>query len=173
MTNFEGIFIIPCGNHAFGKKIESFEHRYNMCQLAFFNQKQPINEVEGIGLVQNNIVISDIENTDKTSYAIDLAILLKSKLEEFKEGEIELYWIVGSDCTKDLERWKDIEDLKNIVSFYEIPRPDSGAIFDLRATLPSVSSTSVRDRLKRGKGVENIVPFNVAHYIKYHNLYLE
>ncbi len=171
-TDFEGIFVIPCGNHAFGKNLLPFEHRLKMCQLAFFNHRQPINEFDGIGYVQNNIVVSDIENTDEISYAIDTARRLKTKLEAFKEGEIELYWIVGTDCAKEVDKWKNIEELKKLVTFHEVPRAETKFTFDLRSVLPCISSTEVRKRISEGKNVGEIVPRLVLDYIDDNKLYI-
>lgn len=172
MTDFEGIFVVPCGNHAFGKDLIDFNHRFLMCQYALFNLKQPIKETD-LGLVQNNIVISDIEKDDTTSYAIDTARRLLNILTSFNEGEVELYWIVGSDCIKELGKWKEIEELKKIVKFHEIPRPDSGQFyFSKGVQLPATSSSEVRKRIKEGQDFTKLLPLKVSDYVRKHKLYL-
>jgi nicotinate-nucleotide adenylyltransferase len=172
VSDFEGIFVIPCGNHAFGKNLLSFEHRFEMCKLAFLNIRQDITVLDGFGISQNNIVISDLENTNDISYSIDTAKLIKQKIENLKEGEVQLNWIIGSDCAKKVDKWKDIKELKKIVNFYEIPRSDSKLIFDSKSILPCISSTEVRKKISENKDVSTLVPRLVSKYIKENKLYM-
>lgn len=76
-----------------------------------------------------------------------------------------LFLILGSDAYQKIDQWHRVEELKKMVEFIVIDRPDfSGpSTHDIGAL--AVSATEIRS------GSSQEVPAAVAAYIKEHNLY--
>lgn len=100
--------------------------------------------------------------------------------------DAELYLIMGYDQAAALERWKHPERLLRLARLAVARRPGTDpaavhatlrrlgaadqAVFFSNAEDP-VSSTQVRERLRRGEEVEELVPEAVAQIIHAHRLY--
>lgn len=125
----------------------------------------------------------EIERSD-TSYTIDTL----RHARELMTGE--LYWIVGADQLAKLHRWKDIHEALCIATFaVAMRRPYDEALFDAIASYFSahelrslqehridmpridISSTDIRERVKRGLSIHYMVPDAVQDYILTHSLY--
>ncbi|MBT5901767.1 MAG: nicotinate (nicotinamide) nucleotide adenylyltransferase [Opitutaceae bacterium] len=93
----------------------------------------------------------------------------------------QLFWIMGSDKVGSLDRWRSIEALAQLVDFIYLERP--GYLSSPQPTTPSlklhrcdgncpdISSTQLRDRLRHGQPVEDLVPPPVVVYIGQNKLY--
>ncbi len=93
----------------------------------------------------------------------------------------ELYWIIGGDQLPNLHLWKDIAELARLVQFIFLERPG----FAVRAKpdipglrlhrcdghLLAISSTELRERIRRGLSLDYFVPHKSIIYIKEHSLY--
>lgn len=89
-------------------------------------------------------------------------------------GENKFYLLIGSDCLKDLYKWKEYKQLKKEVTIYPFHRC---TIHDLNLSgldysgkiikLPNIeiSSTDIKKRLKQGKSIRYLVPPNVYEYL--------
>lgn len=147
------ILIIPSYQHPFGKSLVSFEHRMQMCELAFEH-------------LAGRVVVSRIEEEmGGVSFTIDTVRELKRRLPA-----TQLHLVVGSDILDEADKWKSADELRREAPFLIIPRLQSaagGAGF----YLPEVSSTEVRTQLAGGGGVEAAIPFQVMEYIRRHGLY--
>ena len=89
----------------------------------------------------------------------------------------ELFFITGGDWGKSLNQWKDIDTIFSLAHFVVAKRPG----FDTK-NLPSkvelldfipldISSTEVRNRLKKGMPVGLLIPTSLGDYIQKQNLY--
>ena len=89
------------------------------------------------------------------------------------------YWIVGSDITQEFTKWRDYQKLSRTIEFLVVPRKDypignlpsgfrrvSGNLI-----LSNVSSSLIRDRVKKGSTISGLVFPEVEEYIKKRNLY--
>ena len=156
-------------------------HRYQMI-------KEAIGDNE-------HFALSDVEiKRPGRSYTIDTIRVFK----EIYGEKNNLYLIVGTDMINEISTWKDVDILSRMCSFIVINRfpvplheaagtnksPRGIAIFPpgkrreierLKVTIPSigVSSSEIRDRLKRGVCIKYLVPRCVEDYIKSNNLYRE
>jgi nicotinate-nucleotide adenylyltransferase len=93
----------------------------------------------------------------------------------------ELYWIIGGDQLPRLQLWKDVEELAQLVEFIFLERPGypvkaAPAIPGLRlhrcdGHLLAISSTELRDRVKRDLSLDYFVPHKAIVYIKENHLY--
>ncbi len=94
----------------------------------------------------------------------------------------ELYWIVGGDQLPKMHLWKDIADLAGLIDFIFLERPGHPA--KARPDLPGlrlhrcdghlieISSTELRERIRRGLSLEYFVPHKAIVYIQDKRLYL-
>lgn len=91
----------------------------------------------------------------------------------------QLLWLIGADHVPTLPLWRDAEQLARIVEFIVIPRPgDPPAMLPppfrlhpLRGWPLKISSSEIRDRIKSGLPIRNLVPDGVAEVIECEELY--
>lgn len=122
-----------------------------------------------------NMRAIDIEfSLPKPSYTIDTLNLLKSR---FKEDEFVL--IMGTDNLENLHKWKDYEKIIEEYEIYAYSRPDSNVdefknnpkVKIFNADLMEMSSTFIRESIKKNKSIEHILAPQVWNYIKRKELY--
>lgn len=174
------IIFVPTGisPHKDASNLIAPAHRYQMIK-------------EAIG-DNGHFELSDVETKRPgRSYTVDTVRAFK----EIYGEENNLYLIVGTDMINDISTWKDVDVLSRMCSFIVIDRfpvplqeaagadkPRGIAIFPpekrreierLKVTIPpiGVSSSEIRDRLKRGAGIRYLTPRCVEDYIKRNSLY--
>lgn len=117
------------------------------------------------------------------SYTVDT---LKAIKELYPDWQI--YLIVGADMFLSMETWKDPQEIFKLAKILSAPRQDSdyepmrqhqkvlenlGAqSFVLEKSIFTVSSTEIREKIKRGEDVSNLIPEKIYSYIKEKGLYL-
>jgi nicotinate-nucleotide adenylyltransferase len=159
----EEVWFIPCYKNAFKEKsFASINHRMKLLKIALkgFKKFKALN-------------IEAIKKT--TNYTINTIKELKKKFPEKK-----FYWIIGSNLIKEFPKWKNAEQILKEVKIIIVPMENFKAknLGMLKKALivnPSIktniSSTIIRERLKKGECVEAIIPLNVLNYIKKNQLY--
>lgn len=152
---FDRVIIIP-NNLGFFKSnndVASDHDRLEMLKLAF--EKYHL-----------KVEISDIELVkEQASYTYDTVL----KIKEFYEGDY--YFLIGSDQAHQLDKWYQIDKLKQEVTFIVTKRDnqeisDHDLIVINNQPLP-YSSTAIRQSYASSGIVE------VDNYIRYHGLYLK
>lgn len=166
------ILFIPTGNPPHKEKnyITLDKHRYNMVLLA-------INSNE-------NFILSTMEmDREGITYTIDTIKALKSMYED-----TDLYFIMGSDSLLQIHKWKDYKKLLNSCKFIVAKRPGynnnmvdraieelntqfNSSIFSMEASLLDISSSEIRERIKKGLSISYLVPRPVEIYIQKNKLY--
>ncbi len=122
------------------------------------------------------------------SYTIDT---VEEILASESSPKPRLYLVIGSDNLFELHRWHRAEELVRRVQIVTIPRLE-GDVDRARTELPrvfpgpvadllvsqildvapvDVSSTEVRQRVARGRSIDDLVPESIARYIDAHALY--
>jgi len=109
------------------------------------------------------------------SYTIDTVNDFRRRFPEAR-----LYCLIGADHVEKLPKWREAEDLARLVEFLVIPRPGGGEI-----ALPApfkgqrltgfplgVSSSQIRERVRAGLSIDELVPRAVAEAIRNNGLYL-
>ena len=122
--------------------------------------------------------VSRIEiDRDGPSYTIDT---IRSLHGDYPQG---LCFIVGADLLSQIETWKEPHKLLESVPFliaprnrvprelFEAPPFDRARISFLDMEEVDLSSTWVRNQIRRGEGIPDCVPEPVADYIEEHGLY--
>ena len=124
----------------------------------------------------DNVITSGFEFTlPKPSYTVDT---LKALREKFPQHEFVL--VIGADNWQNFEKWKDwqeILDKHNILVYprmgSEIVIPDDlcNKVEKLDSPIIEISSTYIREQLKKGKNMNFFLPKDVYRYILEKNLY--
>lgn len=121
------------------------------------------------------IKVSDIEfNLPKPSFTVDTLTYLKEKYPN-KEFAV----IMGSDNLSSFKKWKNYEVILNNYFIYVYPRPGFEAnefenhpnIHITATPLMEISSTFVREAIKKNKSIQYFVPDAVIEFIEAKGLY--
>jgi len=149
----------------------SSKERMTMCELACYGE--------------NLIIASDVE--------------IKNKLEGYSLKKIdliaddypnsELYYIIGSDAYLSIRQWDNLEDLIGKVVFCVIMRNynDTQRVEEIKSELEvlggkthicnfktlDISSTGIREKIRRGDSIKDLVDKRVENFILANNLYLK
>ncbi|MEQ9073371.1 MAG: nicotinate (nicotinamide) nucleotide adenylyltransferase [Sandaracinaceae bacterium] len=146
----DGLVVVPCGSHAFGKALTPFPHRLRMAELAF----APIRGAH----------VSDIEaRRVGPSYTVDT-------LEALRTQQTKLRLVIGSDLVDEIPRWHEGHRVPSLAPPLVVGRGGHGDGSE-DISMPAVSSTEVRRRLRAGESVEALVPRAVRRYVTRHGLY--
>lgn len=168
---FEKIVFIPAFRppHKSSKDFDSENamHRLNMVQLAV--EEYPFLDVSAIEYMRNT-----------PSYTYDTI----AQINEIVQPKDKLNFIIGTDAFIQIESWHRSSELKELVNFILFVREDN---FDEKSFLElkskgynynlmqmpfiDISASEVRERIKQGKDICDIVPVKVAEYIKQNNVY--
>ena len=177
---FEKILVIPNLQppHRESSQV-SYKHRYEMASMAFKD-------------IPKTIVDNRESLRDGPSYAIETVKEIMSE----EEG-VRVVMIVGSDSFVDIHSWYKWKDLINLVDFVIMKRPDFPLsknkkakdlvsvkgfkkdlfedsklnIFEIEVTPFKISSSSIREKIVKGKKIDHLVNTLVKEYIKKHGLY--
>ena len=168
------LFIIPTAIQPH-KQIDASDdpkHRLNMCALAF-------GDMDGV-------VVSDMElKRGGKSYTVDT-------LRELSAPGRRLLLLCGTDMVLSFDTWYEYKEIlklcypvyirresdklldsmivNKLTKYYE----ESGKMFRKIVGEPmEISSTAIREKVKRGEDISSLVPPAVAEYIRLYGLYRE
>jgi len=139
-----------------------------------------LNEYDRLHLLQSalegetKIKASSIEfNLPRPSYTIHTLTYLK---EKYKQHQFSI--IMGSDSYTNIKKWKNYEliILNYEIYIYErigypIENNDNAQINLLEAPIIQISSSTIRDNLKKGKSIRYLVPDSVNLQVKENKYY--
>jgi nicotinate-nucleotide adenylyltransferase len=105
-------------------------------------------------------------------------------LREEQGPDTELFFVTGADAILEIFQWKDPQGALDLAHFIAATRPGYDIDrFEAEATTPhpnisvmnvpalAISSTDVRDRVRRGRPIRYLVPEGVKAYIDKERLY--
>ena len=158
--------VIPAGQAPLrtGAPVASAADRVTMCRLAFAEHPWA--------------VIDERETLRSgTSWSVDTARELARE-----HPDALRIWILGADQLARLDRWKDVVELCGLVEFAVLSRdnistlPPASLAAVIRLTVlqappVQVSSTALREALRRGDSPRNGLPLGVARHIDERSLY--
>jgi nicotinate-nucleotide adenylyltransferase len=109
------------------------------------------------------------------SYSIET---LRDYAKRFPQAQ--LFYLIGADNVAKLNEWREADELAALAEFVAIPRPgETPANFPkpfrgrtLKGFPIEISSSQIRERVKAGLSVENLVPPFVAEAIRAAQLYV-
>jgi len=166
------LIFVPVSTKYQKSKLASDEHRYNMLEL--------------ICNKEDKLEVSDLElKQDKQLYTIETLDLLSKQYRE----EYDLWFVMGTDNLKEVNTWNSPERLlkeyKIIVlerendKFEEIVK-NNELLLKYKESLIKVegidkiflSSTMIRDKIKNGESIEELIDEDVLEYIRKNKLYI-
>jgi nicotinate-nucleotide adenylyltransferase len=120
---------------------------------------------------------SDIEfKLPQPNYTVNTLVHLQ---EKFPQHEFSL--IMGEDNLNSLHKWKNYEVILQNHDIYVYPRVNSGEIEEQFVNHPKIhsvgapvielSSTFIRESIKKGKNVVPMLPNKVWEYVEHNNFY--
>jgi nicotinate-nucleotide adenylyltransferase len=158
--------VLPAGQAPLraGAPVASAADRVAMCRLAF---------------AEHPWAVVDERETRRagTSWSVDTARELARE-----HPDASRVWILGADQLARLDRWKDVVELCGLVDFAVLSRdgiptsPPASLAAVIRLTVlkapeVQVSSTALREALRRGDSPRNGLPLGVARHIDERSLY--
>ena len=160
------LWMIPCFLHPFEKSLQPFSDRVEMCRRAAggLGGRVRVSEVEG--------ELGGESRTLRTVQALQAA-----------HPEHQFSLVIGSDLQAETASWYRAEELRRLVPFVVVGRGGhvadststsaeaSEAAVPAGVTMPEISSSDVRRRLREGLPVDRLVPRGVLDYIRGRGLY--
>jgi len=159
------VLFVPAASppHKNDVTITPFDHRLRMIELAIVDNPQ--------------FAASSIESLRPgKSFTTDTLAEMRRLYPE-----AELYWIIGADSACELHTWRDPGRLIKLAQFVVVGRPGWSLdnvdprlhelLVPVEMSMMDVSSTEIRALMRKGKGIRDYVPVEVAEYIEQHGLY--
>ena len=153
-----------------GAQISAVEHRLAMVRLAIKGHryfKLSTMEVDRLG----------------TSYTVDTVAELRKRLGSGHE----LYFIIGIDSLGQFARWREPARIIGMTRLVAVPRPGyslpdmaalekaipgiSQSLIVLDEPNVEISATEIRERVRKGLPIDDLVPEEVAAYINKKRIY--
>lgn len=162
-TKINEVWFMPCFKHNFNKKMSPVEDRLKMTKM----------------MVGENIKVSEIEIQRKgVSYTIDTLDDL-----HLMYPHNHFFWIMGSDQIEFFPRYKAWQEIlarhnlmifpreKNVVAIAENIKKHAIVLDPKEFKINTVSSTEIRERVRKGKSIAGPVSKDVEKYIVKNKLY--
>jgi nicotinate-nucleotide adenylyltransferase len=125
------------------------------------------------------------------SYTVATVEALLAEAAAAGQAPPEIYLVIGADLVPELGTWERAEDLRQLVTLAVVSRPPLGPTGDgagvkgrptsiaapgwrverVDGPMVDVSSSAVRDLLRRGAPIDDVVPSEVVHCIRRRDLY--
>jgi len=166
------VLFMPCGQPwlKLERPITPAVHRVEMVRLAIGTAPQ--------------FKLSEVEvKRSGPSYSVDTMMEFQ---EQFGSGA-ELFFIVGCDALADLAKWKEPQRLIQLCKLVAVPRlnfnsPDlkalersvpgvSQRLIYVATPIIDISSSRIRERVRKGLSIRYLVPEKVEEYIRRQKLY--
>ena len=147
--------------HKKGAKVTQARHRYNMLKLAVTGNK--IFKLSGMEIKRKG-----------RSYSVETLRRLKRRYGR----KAEFFFVTGSDSLRELDRWKNLEEILKLCKFVVVERPgfeakgSSKDLIYLKVTAKDISATEIRKRIKTGRHLSGLMPRAVERYIQRNKLYV-
>lgn len=170
--DLDKVLFIPAGKppHKQGSAVTEAMHRYVMTVMATYSN--PHFFVSALEIERNG-----------PSYTVDTIEFLREKYG----ADTDFYFITGADALEELPTWKNVDHLLTLCHFIAASRPGCVSAIDkvikhfgaqgrqnihkLATPQLEISSTDIRERVKKGLSIKYIVPESVENYILKEQLY--
>jgi nicotinate-nucleotide adenylyltransferase len=165
--HLESVYFVPASNHALkcNANLTPAEIRYEMIRAAIISNKR--------------FKVSRIEiNRPSISYTVDTLKLFRA-YENIEDSV--LYYIMGVDNLKDIQKWKNPQEIFRLAKIVILNRPGydeqailkkyQGKVIQLDSPRYDISSTMIRKAIQDNESVHDLVPPEVYQIIKKYRLY--
>lgn len=170
LENVEKLIFVPVSTKYKKHGLVEDKHRYNMLKI-ICNKEQKI-EVSSIEM-----------DSKKQLYTIETLNYFKELYKGYN-----IYFVMGTDNIKELENWKTPEEilknyklivlergkdnLEEIIRNSELLKSNKKSIIKIdNIDKINLSSTMIRDKIKKGENVEEFIDNDVLEYIIKNKLY--
>lgn len=172
---WDRILYVPAHRQPFkvSRNSASGYHRFAMAVLATENR--------------DGVSVSPIElERAGVSFTVDTL----GAIREQQKADDTIDWIIGDDNLPKLHEWKSLDTIFSMANFAVLARTDAavpaefqslvrtagergthGAIVFVHNSAVPVSSTEIRERVRKGAPIDAFVDPRVAHYIHHYGLY--
>lgn len=165
--DLDEVVFVPAGNPWQKREVTAAEDRYLLTMLATAGNP--------------HFSVSRIE-IDRRGPTYTLETL--RTLREFHGDGPELFFITGADAVLEILTWKEPEALLEAATFIAATRPGydlgklelggfGGRVSVMEIPALAISSTDIRQRVRRGRPIQYLVPPQVASCIATRGLYRE
>jgi nicotinate-nucleotide adenylyltransferase len=157
---FEVIFVpTPQSPEKNPRDLAPFEDRVQMCRIAGNKYGFAVDDVEG-KMPQPNYTIKTIDKL-------------------YPDKHVKIPFLVGTDQILNFHKWVEAPELaKRLVLIManrnSLPVNNQNIHLDIRplhATTRGISATQIRMAIREGQDITDLVPLEVAEYIKHKDLY--
>lgn len=147
------LIVVPAGQHPFAKDLTPHGHRVAMCEIAMRHLR--------------NVEVSAIEATlPAPSLTLHTLQALQAQLPD-----AQLRFVLGSDLLPETPKWHAFDRICELAPPIVVRRAGHPAPEAHGPELPEVSSTQLRELLRKGASTEGYLDREVAAYIAKHGLY--
>lgn len=115
---------------------------------------------------------SDVElRRGGVSYTVDTLRDLR------RQTRARMFWILGADAARLLPRWKALDEVRRLAELVVVARPGDRITREMskehlvKAPLLEISSSEIRERVRKGLSLRYLVPEAVDRYIRKKGLY--
>lgn len=169
--SIEKLIFVPVSTRYQKIELVDDKHRYNMLKLICKNE--------------DKLEVSDIElKHNRQLYTIETLDFIKEQYGK----DYNVMFVMGTDNLKELETWKeperilrdykvivlerDNDNVEEIISNSELLKENMKSLIILKGIKKiDLSSTMIRDKIKKGEDVKEYVPNSILEYIYENNLY--
>lgn len=169
-VNIEKVIFVPVNSKYQKEGLLENEHRYNMLKLVCDKNE--------------DFIVSRVElDRSRQLYTIETLELLQ---KEYPDNII--CFTLGTDNLKEIPTWssseklvtnfkilvleRDEDNMEDIINQNEFLLKHKDSFIKLKENIRSnISSTFVREKIRRGKSIRYLTPDEVYYYIKENNLY--
>lgn len=168
--HIEKVIFVPVSSKYNKNGLLENQHRYNMLKVVCDKNEK--------------FEVSDIELKQKSQlHTLETLELLQKEYPDY-----ELFFTLGTDNLKDIPNWgtpeillskfkilvieRDEDNMDEIIESDNFLKTYKDSFIKVKENIRSnISSTFVREKLKRGKSIRYLTPDEVFLYIKENNLY--
>lgn len=159
---------------------------YELDKIWFMpNQVPPHKSVASPVSNEDRLAMLELAIMDNPNFSVETVELDRSgpsytyetmKILKDMYKDIDFYFIIGGDMVEYLPKWREIDQLLEMVKFIGVSRPyyeDHSEYDILYAKTPQmdISSSMIRERVKAGESIRYLLPEPVRAYIEEHGLY--
>jgi nicotinate-nucleotide adenylyltransferase len=158
--NLDEVWFMPNQEPPHKRKSESVENEDRLQMLKLAVQGNTHFKIEKIELQRTG-----------PSFTVDTMKILNERYTNH-----QFFFIIGADMIEYLPKWHKIDELINLVQFVGVERPKYShqtnyPIIYVDVPAFDVSSSVIRERLKKGQTVRYLLPDPVIHFIGEKHLY--
>lgn len=157
-TDIDEIWLVPSFRHPFEKESLDFEMRVKMCEISanIFKDRVKVMRFEE----------EIAKERDSPVYSVDLLKHIKSIYPEHK-----FFFIIGSDILQESDRWKGFDRIEDYATLLILIRKGVDPAEDYKSVIPDISSSMIRENIRKSIPIGGLVPINVLRFIEENNLY--